>query len=65
MRVRSSSAERIVRSAAMRAASTNCGSFHSTSAWSGVFVTSRFVVQNSRVGASSVSIVGGGTARFQ
>ena len=48
-----------------RAASTNCGSFSSTSDCSGVAVTSRFAVQTSRDIASNVAIAGGGSVRFQ
>ena len=56
---------RMTRIATLRAASTNCSSFHNTSACSGVFVVVRRVTQYSRVGASNVSKDGGGTARFQ
>ena len=52
-------------SASTRAASTNCGSFSSTSACSGVAVTSRFAVQTSRDTASKVIIDGGGDVRLQ
>ena len=48
------------RSASTRAASTNCGSFSSTSDCSGVVVTSRLAVQTSRDIASKVTIDGGG-----
>ena len=53
------------RSASTRAASTNCGSFNSTSDWSGVAVASRFAVQTSRDTASKVIIEGGGEVRRQ
>jgi hypothetical protein len=52
-------------SASRRAASTNCGSFSVTSAWSGVFVRSRRTVQTSRVGALKTSMLGEGAWRFQ
>ena len=47
-----------------RAASTNCTSFSSTSACSGVFVRPRATVQTSRVGASKASMFGSGAVRF-
>ena len=51
--------------ARLRAASTNCGSFSVTSAWSGVFVRSRRMVQLSRLGALKSSSDAGGALRFQ
>ena len=56
---------RSARSARARAASTNCGSFISTRAWSGVSVRSRRTVHASREGASKAVICGGGDVRFQ
>ncbi len=58
-------ASRRVRSARPREASTNCGSFKRSRAWSGVLVRSRRTVQASRDGASKVVICGGGEVRFQ
>ena len=55
----------MVRSASVRAASTNCGSFISNSACSGVLVRSRRTRHASRDGASNVLISGGGAVRFQ
>jgi len=51
--------------ASARAASTYVGSFHRTSAWSGVFVAGRRAVHFSRSGASNVASDAGGTVRFQ
>jgi len=48
-----------------REASTNCGSFIISSAWSGVLVRSRRTTHDSRDGASRVVIWGGGDVRFQ
>ena len=48
-----------------RAASTNCGSFSVTRAWSGVLVRSRRTVQTSRLGALKISSEAGGALRFQ
>ena len=48
-----------------RAASTNCVSFISTSACSGVLVRARRTVHDSRDGASNVCMDGGGAVRFQ
>ena len=53
------------RSASARAASTYVGSFSSTSAWSGVFVSTRRAVHFSRSGASNAASDAGGTVRFQ
>ena len=55
----------IMRSARKREASTNCGSFMVTKAWSGVFILGRLTVQTSRVGASKSTMLGGGALRFQ
>ena len=52
------------RSASLRAASTNCGSFIVTRACKGVFDLGRRIQTTSRDGASKVSMLAGGAARF-
>src|SRR6185436_8881572 len=51
---------RMIREANARLASTNWGSFNKTSACNGVFVRGRRTTQYSRVGASKISMLGGG-----
>ncbi len=55
----------IMRWAKPRAASTNWTSFSVTSAYSGVVVLLRLMVQISRFGASKVTMLAGGAVRFQ
>src|SRR2546422_51715 len=52
-------------SANLREASTKIGSFQRTRACIGVLDIERRTTQNSRSGASNVSMSGGGTVRFQ